>query len=63
MFPFIPLIILFHFSDKPLTFDQMTFNLKHILSELALGGLEMRLFYSVQADEVYCKVRCPLQLI
>ena len=47
-------------DDKPLTYDQIKYNLKHILSELAAGGLEMRLFYSVQADEVYCKLRCPL---
>ncbi|CAN0047779.1 unnamed protein product, partial [Laminaria digitata] len=24
-------------------------------------GIETRMFYSVQRDEVYCKIRCPLE--
>lgn len=25
------------------------------------AGIETRMFYSVQRDEVYCKIRCPLE--
>lgn len=28
---------------------------------LAPAGIETRMFYSVQRDEVYCKIRCPLE--
>jgi hypothetical protein len=47
-------------SEKKLSEKQIKYSLKHILSELASGGLETRLFYSVQVDEVYCKIRCPI---
>ncbi len=35
-------------SDEILTGDQMKYNLKFILSELAASGLQIRLFYSAQ---------------
>mmetsp|Transcript_21081 Transcript_21081/g.21777 ORF Transcript_21081/g.21777 Transcript_21081/m.21777 type:complete len:758 (+) Transcript_21081:44-2317(+) len=46
-----------------LTSQQSKWSLKRLLKELADGGLQTRLFYSVQADEVYCKVRAPLHRI
>ena len=35
-------------------------SLKFILGRLNDAGLQNKLFYSVQRDEVYCKIRCPL---
>jgi hypothetical protein len=32
-----------------------------ILIKLGEAGLETKLFYSIQNDEVYCKIRCPLK--
>jgi hypothetical protein len=42
-----------------LTSQQCKWSLKRVMKELADGGLQTRLFYSCQADEVYCKVRVP----
>lgn len=39
---------------------QKEYSMKRVLSLLALAGLETSQFYSVQRDEVYCKIRCPL---
>jgi hypothetical protein len=36
-------------------------SLKVIITRLADAGLQTKLFYSVQRDEVYCKIRCPLK--
>lgn len=36
---------------------------KSILSALRKKGLEYTLFYSVQKDEIYCKIRAPLKLL
>ncbi|CAM9354412.1 unnamed protein product, partial [Ectocarpus fasciculatus] len=47
-------------SEEKLSPHQQKNSLKNILAELAGGGLETKLFYSVQADEVYCKIRAPL---
>ncbi|CAM9350095.1 unnamed protein product [Choristocarpus tenellus] len=47
-------------EDKELTSYQRMFSLKEILTRLAAGGLETCMYYSVQRDEVYCKIRCPL---
>lgn len=47
-------------ENDRLTAAQSKYSLKRLLRELADGGLQTRLFYSVQADEVYCKVRVPL---
>lgn len=46
-------------EDK-LTEKQEAHSLKHILRELSEGGLQTRLFYSVDAHEVYCKIRAPI---
>lgn len=35
-------------------------SLKFIINSLAESGLQTKLFYSVQKDEVYMKIRCPL---
>lgn len=40
--------------------EQIKYNMRYILDQLALGGLEVRLFYSLQKKEVYCKIRVPL---
>jgi hypothetical protein len=50
-------------EDDLLTQEQRSFSMKHILARLSAGGMETRLFYSVQHDEVYCKIRAPLQRI
>lgn len=44
-------------KNAHLTSQQKEFSLKRILDLLCLGGLENKLFYSLQNDEVYCKVR------
>mmetsp|Transcript_13981 Transcript_13981/g.20923 ORF Transcript_13981/g.20923 Transcript_13981/m.20923 type:complete len:715 (-) Transcript_13981:269-2413(-) len=46
-------------GDK-LSPKQKEFTFKKILSAFADGGLETKVFYSAQADEVYMKVRAPL---
>lgn len=33
----------------------------HDFSAPGFAGIETRMFYSVQRDEVYCKIRCPLE--
>ncbi|CAM9243719.1 unnamed protein product [Hapterophycus canaliculatus] len=48
-------------EDKELTSFQRKFSMKEILTKLNAGGIETRMFYSVQRDEVYCKIRCPLE--
>mmetsp|Transcript_20422 Transcript_20422/g.69393 ORF Transcript_20422/g.69393 Transcript_20422/m.69393 type:complete len:748 (+) Transcript_20422:84-2327(+) len=40
---------------------QREHSVKWILSKFAQGGLQMRMFYSVQNDEVYCKLRATLE--
>jgi hypothetical protein len=47
-------------SEEKLSPAQKKNSLKNLLAELGSGGLETKLFYSVQADEVYCKIRAPL---
>lgn len=49
-----------YLNSEDVTAAQSKYSLKRVLHELADGGLETRLFYSVQADEVYCKIRAPL---
>jgi len=39
---------------------QNKWNLKYILRELTRGGFQTKSFYSAQADEVYVKIRAPL---
>jgi hypothetical protein len=40
--------------------EQKENSLKFILGRLSDAGLENKLFYSVQRDEVYCKIRCAM---
>lgn len=47
-------------EDDPVSELQRTFSFKHVLNQLTAGGLEIRLFYSLQRKEVFCKVRAPL---
>jgi len=46
--------------NETLTVRQERFSLKAIVQALADAGLQSKLFYSVQHDEVYCKIRAPL---
>lgn len=39
---------------------QRKFSLKAIVLRMSAAGLQTRLFYSIQHDEVYCKVRVPM---
>ena len=39
------------------------FSVKGLLDLLAESGLQTKLFYSVQNDELYCKIRAPLKRI
>lgn len=48
-------------ADEITTEEQKHFNTKFLLSRLAQGQLEVRLFYSVKRDHVYCKVRAPIR--
>jgi len=50
-------------EDDILTQEQRVHSMKRILGRLSAGGMETRLFYSVQHDEVYCKIRAPLERI
>ena len=49
--------------DEVLTPKQEKHSLKNIVQILADAGLQTRLFYSVQHDEVYCKIRAPMSRI
>lgn len=44
-----------------LTDVQKKNSLKFMLERLASAGLQTKLFYSAQYDEVYCKIRAPLK--
>lgn len=46
--------------DQKLSLIQEKRSLKFILDRLAESGLQTKLFYSIQHDEVYVKIRCPL---
>lgn len=50
-------------EDDLLTESQRVNSMKRILARVSAGGLESRLFYSVQNDEVYAKIRAPLSRI
>ena len=39
---------------------QKEFSMKRVIGALVQAGLDTAQFYSVQRDEVYCKIRCPL---
>lgn len=47
-------------TGDPLTPKQNDNSIKKIVGKLNRAGLETRLFYSIQHDEVYCKIRAPL---
>jgi hypothetical protein len=47
-------------EDDVVTDLQREFSFQYILDRLTAGGLEIRLFYSLQRKEVFCKIRCPL---
>mmetsp|Transcript_14786 Transcript_14786/g.24494 ORF Transcript_14786/g.24494 Transcript_14786/m.24494 type:complete len:764 (+) Transcript_14786:92-2383(+) len=54
------LVFKVYLNSEDVSEAQSKYSIKRVLHELADGGLETRLFYSAQADEVYCKVRAPL---
>lgn len=39
---------------------QQNQSMKYVINRLADAGLQNKLFYSVQRDELYCKIRCSL---
>ncbi|CAM9680880.1 unnamed protein product [Chrysoparadoxa australica] len=47
-------------NGKDLSPYQKKFTLKEVITRLTMGGLETAMFYSAQSDEVYVKIRCPL---
>lgn len=40
---------------------QVEYSMRKVMGKLGRGGLETRLFYSLQRREVFVKIRCPLQ--
>lgn len=50
-----------HDAQDKLKPVQEEFSLKYVINRLAEGGLQTKLFYSVQNDEIYLKIRCPLR--
>jgi hypothetical protein len=50
-----------HGVDEKLSAIQKEKSLKFILHKLADAGLTTKMFYSVQNDEVYCKIRAPVK--
>jgi hypothetical protein len=50
-------------TEEVLTALQNENSIKKIVNKLNSAGLETRLFYSCQHDEVYCKIRAPLRRI
>jgi hypothetical protein len=44
-------------DDYDISTEQRTFNTKRILSQLASGGLQVRLFYNTLHNTLYCKIR------
>jgi len=49
------------YSQKLQSQKQRDFSMKNIILRLADAGLQTKVFYSAQNDEVYCKVRAPLK--
>lgn len=56
-------VIVFQIYDESadLTDTQKLFSMKYILSQLSKSGIEIRLFYSVRKNQVFCKIRAPLK--
>lgn len=42
---------------------QKLYNMKAIIMRLNEASLETKLFYSIQRDEVYCKIRAPPKIL
>lgn len=47
-------------EDDPISELQQMHSFRHVLNQLTAGGMELRLFYSLQKKEVFCKIRAPL---
>jgi hypothetical protein len=56
---FVMVFQVFTDEDK-LTPYQEEFNIRNIVTSLNHGGLQTKLYFSCQKDEVFCLVRCPL---
>lgn len=41
--------------------EQRKYSTKIILDAITEAGLQLRLFYGIDGNKVYCKIRCPLQ--
>jgi hypothetical protein len=52
-----------HEESAELTQDQKDFSMRKILQQLAGGGIETKMFYSVERDLVFCKLRATLARI
>ena len=50
-------------NDVKLTDYQIKFSLGSILERLEYAGLQAKCFYSVQRDEIYCKIRAPADIL
>lgn len=50
-----------HDAEDRLTAEQQKKSLKYVIDRLAEGGLQTKLFFSAQKDEVYLKIRAPLK--
>eukprot|EP01039_Chlorochromonas_danica_P012379 gene12379-14143_t len=48
-------------EDETVSDYQREFSLTYILDRLTAGGLEVRLFYSLQRKEIFCKIRASLE--
>jgi hypothetical protein len=52
-----------HLAEDKLKDVQKKYSIKYILNRLAEGGLQTKLFYSAQNDELYIKIRATLKRI
>lgn len=48
-------------ENEKLSKKQHKFDIAHVISRLNHAGLETKSFYSIQDDEIYCKIRAPLK--
>jgi len=56
-------VIVFKVYDESeyLEDDQLKYTMKFILNQLIKGGLDIKLFYSYQHKQIFCKIRVPLE--
>ena len=47
-------------NDEILEKFQEEYSMKYILNQLASGGIHTKMFYNSKRDQVYCKIRAPL---